>query len=112
MTDKRYEYSMLDIDKMESDIDALIKKAIEDSKNKYEGIDKEALISNLYADLKEKDFGQFENELIKFKDEIINNGLSEEEYNEIINKLEDMTESINNTNSRLDKIEDNLKDID
>lgn len=112
LNDKRYEHAMLDIDKMEADIDIAIKNAIEKSKNKYDSVDKEELVANLYSELKEKDYGKFEDELIKFKDEITSNGLSEAEYNEVISKLNEMTDSVNNINSRLDKIEEDLNNIE
>ena len=108
LTDERYKYAMLDIDKMEADIDLAIKTAISTAKDKYEQIDKTELLNSLYENLKEYNFDEVEASLIEFKSEMIDSGISEEEFNQILTELQNMSSSINDINNRLDEIEQKI----
>lgn len=109
LTEKRYEKAMLDIDKMESDIDITIKKVLDTAKAKYEEIDKEQLLNDLYASLQEYDFSEVKGSLIGLKDEFINSGITENDFNEIVLKLDEMSTQIGDINDRLDDIESGLQ---
>lgn len=108
LTEKRYENAVLDIDKMESDIDKAIKQIIVSAKDQYDEIDKEKLLNDLYEKMKEYDFGEMEKGLLNLKDELLDSGLSEEEFNEILLRLDAMANDIDELNSRLDNLENQM----